>query len=233
MSIRYTANKIYFTRKKNINCVFYSSGQPPRTILEVYQQFDEEICRLESVCPGPRLATMDTWVQYLETQRAFADKDVVQLPLHLLDDDEHEIEEEELKYDKHERLHNDSYAITKVRQVRICIWRKPFFPIEYPISSFYYTWLSIIVCLHIIRWCAGVQLAEKLNVITDIQQAMKYEEFMASVSRRYMDDMTKMLRGEILEHAQKRASELMQQYTRLRGLYSEQDALIGQFNLFT
>lgn len=84
-----------------------------------------------------------------------------------------------------------------------------------------------------IRWCAGVQLAEKLNVITDIQQAMKYEEFMASVSRRYMDDMTKMLRGEILEHAQKRASELMQQYTRLRGLYSEQDALIGQFNLFS
>lgn len=76
-----------------------------------------------------------------------------------------------------------------------------------------------------IRWC--VQLAEKLNVITDIQQAMKYEEFMASVSRRYMDDMTKMLRSEILEHAQKRASELMQQYTRLRGLYSEQDALIG------
>lgn len=73
-------------------------------------------------------------------------------------------------------------------------------------------------------------MAEKLNVITDIQQAVKYEEFMASMSRRYMDDMTKVLRGEILEHAQKRASDLMQQYTRLRSLYAEQDALIGKSN---
>lgn len=74
----------------------------------------------------------------------------------------------------------------------------------------------------------GVQLAEKLNVIADIQQAIKYEEFMASMSRRYMDDMTKVLRSEILEHAQKRANELMHQYNRLRRLYTEQDALIGQ-----
>lgn len=77
-----------------------------------------------------------------------------------------------------------------------------------------------------------VQLADKLNVITDIQQAIKYEEFMASVSRRYMDDVTNVLRGEILEHAQKRASELMQQYTRLRSLYAEHDALVGQSNHF-
>lgn len=115
------SERILFLLWKNSNCVFYLFRQSPRTILEAYQQFDEEICHLESVCPGPRLATMDTWVQYLETQRAFADKDVVQLPLHLLDDDEHDVEEEELKYDKQERLNNDVYAITKVRQVRICI----------------------------------------------------------------------------------------------------------------
>lgn len=72
-----------------------------------------------------------------------------------------------------------------------------------------------------------MQLAEKLNVIADIEQAIKYEEFMAGMSRRYMDDMTKALKSEILGHAQKRANELMHQYTRLRSLYTEQDALIG------
>lgn len=96
-----------------------SPHQPPRTILEAYQQLDEEICRLEGMCPGPRLATMDTWIQYLETQRTAADKDVVQLPLHLLADDDNE--EEEMKYNGRERLNDDIHAITKVRQVCISL----------------------------------------------------------------------------------------------------------------
>lgn len=91
--------------------------QPPRTVLEAYQQLDEEICRLEGMCPGPRLATMDTWIQYLETQRSMADRDVVQLPLHLLEGGNNE--EGEIEYDKREHLNNDIHAITKVRQVCI------------------------------------------------------------------------------------------------------------------
>lgn len=62
---------------------------------------------------------MDTWIQYLETQRTVADKDVVQMPLHLLDDDDNE--EEEMKYNARERLNDDIYAITKVRQVCISL----------------------------------------------------------------------------------------------------------------
>lgn len=72
-------------------------------------------------------------------------------------------------------------------------------------------------------------MAEKLKVIDDMQQAIKYEEFIASMSRRYMDEMVQMLRNEILQHARKRANELLEQYTRLRNLYAEQDALIGSF----
>lgn len=108
-------------RFESIECALSLSlpNQPPRTILEAYQQLDEEICRLEGMCPGPRLATMDTWIQYLETQRTVADKDFVQLPLHLLDDDDNE--EEELKYNAQERLNDDIYAITKVRQVCISV----------------------------------------------------------------------------------------------------------------
>lgn len=96
---------------------FVSSFQPARTILEAYQQFDEEICRLEGMCPATRLGTMDTWIQFLETQRTYSEKEVVQLPLHLLD--ENDTEEVEMRYDKREHLNHDIQAITKVRQVCI------------------------------------------------------------------------------------------------------------------
>lgn len=49
---------------------------------------------------------------------------------------------------------------------------------------------------------------------------------MARISRRYMDDVVKALREEIIEHSQRRANELLEQYSKLRALYSEQDALI-------
>lgn len=163
---------------------------------------------------------METWIQYLETQRTVANKDVVQLPLHLLDDDDNE--EEEMKYNGRERLNDDIHAITKVRQVCISLIN------YYYCSLFHFLLPHMSVNDDFPFFIRGVQLAEKLNVIADIQQAIKYEEFMASMSRRYMDDMTKVLRSEILEHAQKRANELMHQFTRLRSLYTEQDALIGQ-----
>lgn len=37
------------------------------TILSAYQKFDESICRMESLCPGPRLATAEAWVEHLES----------------------------------------------------------------------------------------------------------------------------------------------------------------------
>lgn len=73
-----------------------------------------------------------------------------------------------------------------------------------------------------------MQLAERLNVSLDAEQASKYEEFIASVSRKYMADVNKALKEDILEHAKKRANELLQQYSKLRMLYSEQDGLIGK-----
>lgn len=42
-----------------------------------------------------------------------------------------------------------------------------------------------------------------------------------------MADVNKALKEDILEHAKKRANELLQQYSKLRMLYSEQDGLIG------
>lgn len=71
-------------------------------------------------------------------------------------------------------------------------------------------------------------MAEKLNIALDIEQAAKYEEFIASISRRYMNDTVRTLKQEILEHARKRANELLEKYTKLRALYAELDSLIGK-----
>lgn len=72
------------------------------------------------------------------------------------------------------------------------------------------------------------QLSEKLNIAMDVDQAAKYEEFIASISRRYMADTVKTLKQEILEHARKRANQLLEKYTKLRSLYTELDSLIGK-----
>lgn len=34
--------------------------------MSAYQRLDESICRIESLCPGPRLATAEAWVEHLE-----------------------------------------------------------------------------------------------------------------------------------------------------------------------
>lgn len=47
-------------------------------------------------------------------------------------------------------------------------------------------------------------MAEKLNVTNDVTQAAKYEEFLAIISRRYIENCNEVLIEEIIEHAQKR-----------------------------
>lgn len=75
----------------------------------------------------------------------------------------------------------------------------------------------------------AIQLVEKLNVMTNINQAVKYEEFLANIGRRYIDNSNEILKEEILEHAQKRANDLREQWTNLRTKYDEMDNLICKF----
>lgn len=62
--------------------------------------------------------------------------------------------------------------------------------------------------------------------MTDIEQAAKYEEFLANVSRRYIENCTEVLKEDILEHAQKRTNDLRDLWTKLRMKYNELDALM-------
>lgn len=45
--------------------MFSSFTQQTETISQAFQRLDEHICRLEGQCPGPRLATIEAWIEFL------------------------------------------------------------------------------------------------------------------------------------------------------------------------
>ena len=71
---------------------------------------------MEEQCPGPRLITIEAWIKYLESKQNVLSNDIIQLPLHMLDEDFDE-EQELTKYSRRTRLENDAESLTKVRQV--------------------------------------------------------------------------------------------------------------------
>lgn len=65
--------------------------------------------------------------------------------------------------------------------------------------------------------------------MTNVTQAIKHEEFIANVGRRYTDNWNEILTEEILENARNRANKLRERWTILRTKYNEMDALISEF----
>lgn len=85
-------------------------------MLEAYQRLDEEICVLEGMCPGPRLATSESWITFLESQTITAENDAHQIPLHMLNYAEND-DDNGLKFDRDSYLEKEKLSINKVRQV--------------------------------------------------------------------------------------------------------------------
>lgn len=83
-------------------------------------RLDEEINELEKLCPGPRLATVEAWIRYLESKQTLSNNDVIQMPLHMLDEEYNE-EDDVAKYSRRTRSENDIESLTKVRQVCIVL----------------------------------------------------------------------------------------------------------------
>ncbi|XP_031623101.1 uncharacterized protein LOC116340645 [Contarinia nasturtii] len=159
-----------------------------QTVFEAYIKLDEEVCKLEAECPGPKLITIEAWIKYLESKQEVLTNDIIQLPLHMLDDDFDE-EQETAKYNRRTRLEKDNESELKVRD-----------------------------------------LIESLNIMTDTTQAAKHEEFFANISRRYIESCNEALKDDILEHAQKRANDLRELWTKLRMKYNELDALMSSIS---
>lgn len=91
--------------------------EPPKpTVYNAFLRLDEEILKLEEQCPGPRLVTIEAWIKYLESKQLVMQNDIIQLPLHMLDEDFDE-EEEFAQYSRRARLENDVESLSKVRQV--------------------------------------------------------------------------------------------------------------------
>lgn len=67
------AHKIYlkevafseYTNIKELINIIPSFTQQTETISQAFQRLDEQICRLEGQCPGPRLATIEAWIEFL------------------------------------------------------------------------------------------------------------------------------------------------------------------------
>lgn len=97
-----------------VSFYFFVQFQPSETLLDAYLRLDKEICLLESLCPGPRLASTELWISLLESQLSRMSDDVIQLPLHMIDNEENNIE---MKYDRNDELEKDVYSVAKVRQV--------------------------------------------------------------------------------------------------------------------
>lgn len=86
-------------------------------MIQAYRDLDDEICLIESKCPGPRIASNDAWIKMFEFRLSQLEKEVVQMPLHLIDNDN--VEEIELNYDPQDHLNQDLLSVSKVRQVCI------------------------------------------------------------------------------------------------------------------
>lgn len=65
--------------------------------------------------------------------------------------------------------------------------------------------------------------------MTSVTQAIKHEEFIANVGRRYIDNWNEILTEEIIENARNRANNLREQWTVLRTKYNELDSVISEF----
>lgn len=94
---------------------------PQPTVFDAFLRIDEEILKLEEQCPGPRLVTIEAWIKYLESKQLVLSNDIIQLPLHMLDEDFDE-EEEFAQYSRRARLENDVESVSKVRQVCMFLW---------------------------------------------------------------------------------------------------------------
>lgn len=78
---------------------------------------DEEICVLEGLCPGPRLATSESWITFLESQTIAAENDAQQIPLHMLNYAENDESLSGMKFSRDTHLEKEKLSINKVRQV--------------------------------------------------------------------------------------------------------------------
>lgn len=191
------------------------------SLQDVFLELDSNIARLEKECPGPRLSTIQAWIDYLEMTRDG-------MALKLMGDDGDDLganPDGSSRPDGHDRkfpssgrmktdatLSQDKNDTIKVRQVCIRVVRV--------IEQFHSNMHSII----------PFQMALKLGIVSDSVKAKQYEDFFAKISTASLDHIAVDIYSTMIEHCKKRASALYEDFTKLKNYYSDLDGVLSKNN---
>lgn len=173
------------------------------TIFEAYQRLDDSIVKMEALCPGPRLATIDAWTEHLlQIMPTVDDGSMTGL----------------------EGIETATDAVSGAMPVE-----RGYAPDgSSSISTTAATAESTMDYALDVDRAAIVRLAVQLNVALDVQRARRNETHLAELSVGRMENCARKLHADIVGHTRQRAGHLLEQYGRLKAMYDEQDGILGE-----
>lgn len=175
--------------------------QTKSTLVEKYVSLDLRIAAIENMCPGPRLATAEAWVDHLQMKLNTLQESIPAVP----------------KANGTVQLHNNENGGSSSSTINVLSNSKS---LPNGINSHYIDQTTDIA-----------RLALNLSVLEDVQKASSNEDFFAKLSQTSLDEMTIKFYEEIIDHAKDRAKGLLAAFTQLSDLYVEQDGIIGRLKL--
>ncbi|XP_037958695.1 uncharacterized protein LOC119688115 [Teleopsis dalmanni] len=204
----------------------------PVSIVKEYVRLDEKISKLESTCPGPRMATAEAWVEHLQTKRNS-----------LLGMDGMEVvpkvqqPKDELSPLAAQRNSNEDILVvdaydTPTTALHVAANPTPFatkqqngvVPIGNGVG---------VVARHgndIVTNTPTQDLANlalNLGVVGDVNKASTHEDFFANLSESALHLISLRYFTEILDHTKVRLKAHMESYAALNELYVNQDGIIA------
>ncbi|XP_064541952.1 uncharacterized protein synr [Drosophila montana] len=176
------------------------NGGPNLThVTQQYVRLDEQISKLEGSCPGPRMATVEAWIEHVQARRdAMLGLEGMEHTARPTTETETNAEGEPeapqlnsypLTLGSGERAGNEIVANTPTKDL--------------------------------------AQLAHNLGVIADPRKASMHEDFFANLSESALYLLSIRYYGELLEHTKQRLKTLAASYAELNELYVNQDGIIA------
>ncbi|XP_017858514.1 PREDICTED: uncharacterized protein LOC108610747 [Drosophila arizonae] len=178
-----------------------NGGAKVTNIVQQYVRLDERISKLEGTCPGPRMATVEAWIEHLQAKR-----DVM------------------LGLDGMQHSARPATAQSQPNRLRGEGAE------AHQLSSYPLTLGSERVGNEIVANTPTkdlAQLAHNLGVIGDPRKASMHEDFFANLSESALYLLSIRYYGELLDHTKQRLKALTASYAELNDLYVNQDGIIA------
>lgn len=182
----------------------YAGLKLNETVADAYLRLDDSIYELERQCPGPRLATIEAWLEHL-LQIGLAHQTAARAAT-LAATSTATASQAALAA-------GNAITIASTTAVATAATATTTAATGSDRSSDERT--------------AIVRLAEQLNVAMDAERAQRNETHLAEVSVRHLAEVTRQRHADVVDHTRDRAALLTEQYGRLKEMYDEQDGLLG------